>query len=102
MVQYVKSIELPMTEQYNLNFIKDIQMKIPNLNFIKFTGTSFVPRRQTHVSFASNDERNHTTGILDKLTTIHFSGSIECEKEWLINSLLNLKYLIFSSKELLQ
>jgi hypothetical protein len=87
---------LPITEQYDINFIRDIKMKLPNLSSIKFIGISHVLRHQTHI----NDERNHTESMLDKLTTIDFSGLIEREKEWLINSLPNLRDLILSSKEL--
>jgi hypothetical protein len=91
----VKSIELPITEQYDKNFICEIKMKLPNLSSIQFIGVCHVLTHETHISLTNNNE-----SILDKLTTIDFTGLIERETEWLINSLPNLRYLIFSSREL--
>ena len=96
----VKSIELALTQQFDTNFIHDIKMKLPNLSSIRFLGTCHAPKHEPHISFANMNEGNNTDSILEKLTTINFSGLIEREKEWLTNSLSNLRYLIFSSKEL--
>jgi hypothetical protein len=50
----------------------------------------------SQISFRTNDKLNHTESILNKLTTIHFSTFHEFGRELL----LNLKDLIFSSREL--
>lgn len=96
----VKSIQLDLRQQYHTNFIHDIKMKLPNLSSIRFLGTFHTPKHETLISFANINEGNDTDTILDKLTTINFSGLVEREREWLTNSLPNLRYLILSAKEL--
>lgn len=97
----IKSIELPITEKYDRNFIHEIKTKLPNLSSIKFVGICHILRNEISTLSTSNNEQYYNENVLDKLTTIDFTGLSERENEWLINSLLNLKYLILSSKELL-
>lgn len=96
----VKSIELTFTQQYDRNFIHDIKIKLPNLTSIRFLGTFPAPRHEPLISFANMNGENEISSRLEKLTTITFSGVVEREKEWLTNSLPNLKDLFLSSKEL--
>jgi hypothetical protein len=93
----VQSMGLSIAQQYDINLIRDIKMKILNLNIIEFPVWPFV---RSQVSFRSNDKRYDTENILNKLTTIHFSAFHECERELLLNSLSNLRDLIYSSQEL--
>jgi hypothetical protein len=93
----VQSIGLSIRQQYDINLIRNIKMKIPNLNIIEFPVWPFV---RSEVLFRSNEKRNDTENILNKLTTIHFSVFHQCERELLLNSLSNLRDLIYSSEEL--
>ena len=79
----VTSIEL--SERINLNFIKQLPMKMPNLRTIIFD-------RSFHYDL---DEFNENDIRLDKITTIHFKGQVkECVQECLGEILPNLKELI--------
>ncbi|CAF3317800.1 unnamed protein product [Rotaria sp. Silwood2] len=94
---HVKSIELLVTYNYNLNFVKELKIKMPKLTLIKFGNIGF---SSTHKTVNLCQEEKFDVQ-LDNVTTIEFThGSIENKKEWLINVTPNLKYLFLWFTEL--
>jgi hypothetical protein len=94
----VKSIELNRYNSYDRNFIKELKIKMPKLNLIKFGRYSDFP---TNYSPAMNDEREKLDLRLDNVTIIQIlTGSMEDKKDWIISSLPNLRHLILSSEYL--
>jgi hypothetical protein len=88
----VKSIELPLTFNYDIHFVKELKMKMPKLISIKFDGYGVLSEPETKQISTSN----HETEI--NVTTIQFfQGYIENRKDWIIYSLPYLRHLILSS-----
>jgi hypothetical protein len=82
----VKSIELSMTNQYDIHFLRELKIKMPKLNFIKFN--SWIQNSK----LISNERINLT---LNNVTTILFQGQYFQENiEWFIHLLPNLRHLI--------
>jgi hypothetical protein len=87
----VKSIELERSSNYNRNFVKELKIKMPKLNLIKFCDHLGAPKRY---SSSIIDEREKNDIRLDNVTTIQFTHrSIEDERDWIISSLPNLRHL---------
>ena len=92
----VKSLELLMTHQYDINFVKELNIKMPKLNFIKFQHDRSILYHKTEGEFSNNE----TDGKLSNVTTIQLvDGSIQEINQWLINSLPNVKHLILYPTE---
>jgi hypothetical protein len=73
--------------KYDKNFIRELKIKMPKLNLIKF-------RCDLHIV-------RHNSVRLENVTTVEIIyDHIENRKEWIINSLPNLKHLILYSTEL--
>jgi hypothetical protein len=90
---YVKGIELSKTSNYNLNFVKELKMKMPKLIFIKFNHSD-----GNKINKNETDKMHFT---LNNVRTIQcIKGSLEDEKDWLINALPNVTHLILHSTEL--
>jgi hypothetical protein len=95
---HVKSVELKRVSEYDRNFVKELKIKMPKLNLIKFRYHFGI--RKPYAS-TINDEREKLDLRLDNVTTLQFTGgSIEDEKDWIIYSLPNLRHLILSPTEL--
>lgn len=85
----VRSIQLEQTFQYDFNWIKEINLKLPKLNSITFSpDTSFF--------FSCNrNKSNHMA--LNNVTMIRWGGdSIEILKEWFVYVLPNVKHFRLS------
>jgi hypothetical protein len=94
----VKSIELPFTDKYNKNFIRELKMKMPKLTSIKFANIQSWSTCQTTDLHTTTDKIDLR---LDNMTTVQMAyGTIEDKKEWFICSLPNLKHLSFSHGKL--
>ncbi len=94
----VKCIQLPVTLNYDIDFLKKLKMKMPKLTSIKFGGCEFLPEVKTQETSSSNEEIDVT---LDNVTTIEFTeGYIEDQKDLIISSLPNLRHFILSCTEL--
>jgi len=98
---YVKSIHLPDAFIYDRNFIKQVEMKIPKLNFIKFIDDSFTHKDKRQQLLINNDEIEKNNVRLYNVKTIEFvhSKSFEKKEEWLINLTPNLNHLILSNQQ---
>jgi hypothetical protein len=91
----VKSIELEKSTYYHRNLIKQLKIKMPKLNLIKFS--CYLGASETYL-FEINNERNKIDLRLDNVMTIQFTrGFIENIKHLIISSLPNLRHLILSS-----
>jgi hypothetical protein len=96
----VKSIELCVSSKYDRNFIKQLKMKMPKLNLIKFIDFSATSKVKTHDASTSNTEMGEIAVRLDNVTTIKFTDeSIEDQKDWIIHSLPNLSHLILYNQK---
>jgi hypothetical protein len=85
----VKSIELCMTNQYDIHFLRELKIKMPKLNFIKFNSSI------ENSKLISNEQFERIYLTLNNVTTILFEGqSFEEKIEWFIHFLPNLKHLI--------
>jgi hypothetical protein len=83
----VKSIQLIRSLKYDKHFIRELKIKMPKLNLIQF-------RCDLHIV-------RHNSVRLENVTTVEITyDHIENRKEWIINSLPNLKHLILYSTEL--
>jgi hypothetical protein len=92
----VKSLELLGTHQYDINFIKELKIKMKKLNFIKFKHDESILQHKTEDGFSNNE----TDVKLNNVTTIQLvGGSIQQINQWLINSLTNVKHIILYSTE---
>jgi len=84
----VKSIDICA----DFNFIKELKMKMPRLNFIKFDEPFYydVMRKKPYIDIKTEEKIT-----LDNVTTIECSRILlENDKKWLINALPNLTHLI--------
>jgi hypothetical protein len=92
----VTVIHLSESYNLNLNLIKQLKMKMPNLMSIIFdlcVPLSFDTTMED--SYINENETNQINITLDSVTTVHFKdGSVEKIKQWLINILPNLKHLV--------
>jgi hypothetical protein len=94
----VKSIELLRTSEFDRNFVKELQIKMPKLNLIKFLDTSYDLKHKTEISSEINDQQDKITVTLDNVTTIQFGlGTVDNEREWLADVTPNIKRLILSN-----
>jgi hypothetical protein len=99
----VKSIELLGTSEFDRNFVKDLKMKMPKLNLIKFNDFSPVPKHKKQILSEINDKQEKIDVTLDNVTIIEFGSAFRSngnEKNWLINATPNLKQLILSNLKL--
>jgi hypothetical protein len=99
----VKSIELFRTSEFDRHFVKELQMKMPKLNLIKFINFSFVHKHETQIFSEIDDKQEKIDVRLDNVRTIQFFWnytSIDNEKEWLINVTPNIKQLILPNLNL--
>jgi hypothetical protein len=79
---HVKSIQLKRSIYYDQNFVRELKMKMPNLNLITFDDMDYIKRCSPAIS---NEQGKIDLG-LDKVTTVRFiSKSIQDQKEWIIN-----------------
>ena len=77
--------------KYDLNFVKQLKIKMPKLTFIKFDPSYQYDMNKTK---DINLEKMHIT--LDNVTTFKCMQSLLKKEKWLINTLPNLTHLILS------
>ncbi|CAF3886906.1 unnamed protein product [Rotaria sp. Silwood2] len=94
---HVTSIDFSNSVKLNLNLIKQLKMKMPNLTSITFNSLSSQCFETTEDSSRSNNESHKINTTLDTVTTVHFGGeSMENINPWLFDILPNLKHLVLS------
>lgn len=90
----VKSLNLSMSYQYDMNFVKQLKIQMPKLNYI-----NFIYRR----TLQNSDEyviSNQTDLTLNSVKTIEITGGFNQQiNHWLIHFLPNVKNLILSFGE---
>ncbi|CAF4446135.1 unnamed protein product [Rotaria sp. Silwood2] len=92
-VKYIKF------KKFNLNLLKLIKIHMPKLLVISID--YFNDSENTEDLNIIQNKTNNIDIILDRITTVHLTcGSLENEKQWLMNSLPNLKHLILTNTEL--
>jgi hypothetical protein len=92
----VKSIDLPSITKHDLNFVKELKIKMPKLTFINFD-----PSYQYDMNKTKDINLEKMRITLDTVTTFKcMAESLEKGKIWLINTLPNLTHLILLSAEL--
>jgi len=91
----VKSIELESIYNYDRNFLKELKIKMPKLNSIKFGNDEFLSESDSSVMI---NERDEIDLKLNNVTTIEFIRGLSNNESYrIISSLSNLKDLILSS-----
>jgi hypothetical protein len=85
----VISLEINSAKNCNVNFLKELKIKMPKLVFVKF---DMKP---------TEDERKRMHVTSNRFTMIGYTRkSVEDDKKWLIYSALNFKHLVLSSFKL--
>jgi hypothetical protein len=97
----VKSIDLSIHLINDLNFLKELRVKMPKLTFIKFVSYVDYQLKRREDQYVKVEERQTMPIVLFNVTKIQCpTGSLENIKEWLIYTLPNLTHLILSSTKL--
>ena len=95
---HVKSIELYPIEKYKVNFIEQLEIKMPKLNLIKF-GPCYLEKFNEREDVNRN-ERREFLGRLYSVRTIECTwGYIANKKEWLSDQLPESRILFLSVRE---
>ncbi|CAF1316572.1 unnamed protein product [Rotaria sordida] len=94
---HVTSINFSSSSKLNLNLIKQLKIKMPNLISITFNSFSFPYFETTKDSSISDDKLQKIDITLDSVTTVQFEDeSMKDIKQWILDILPNLKHLILS------
>jgi hypothetical protein len=102
----VTSIELAITSAIDINLLKSLKMKMPKLTSIKIKKYCFKTWQRGHDCQHCWDEKSTESinkdkpVILDNVTTISLEiFPLLYERDWIINSLPNIKHCISHSHE---
>ncbi len=88
---HLTSIDLSKCTNLNLNLIKQMKMKMPNLTSIILTSELM------NSPYAIENETNFMDTTLDSVTTVYCKGEyLQHIKQWLINIFPNTKNLVLS------
>ncbi|CAF1342136.1 unnamed protein product [Rotaria sordida] len=94
---HVTSINFSSSSKLNLNLIKQLKIKMPNLISITFNSFSFQYFETTKDSSISDDKLQKIDITLDSVTTVQFEDeSMKDIKQWILDILPNLKHLVLS------
>ncbi|CAF0986977.1 unnamed protein product [Rotaria sp. Silwood1] len=94
---HITSISFSSSSKLNLNLIKQLKMKMPNLMKLTFNSLPSLCFETIENSSISDNELHKIDTTLDSVTTVHFGGELmEDTKQWLFHMLPNLKHLVLS------
>ncbi|CAF3621937.1 unnamed protein product [Adineta steineri] len=99
----VKYIDLYYRSTYDINFLKELKLKMPKLIFIKHRPVFEINKNGKEIEdlYIDTNEKMKSHVTLDNITTIQFDrGSVENRKTWLTNALPNINHLLLSSVNL--
>ncbi len=83
-----------LTLKYDIDFVKELKIKMTKLTLIKFNDCGVLPEPRTEQISTSNN-KTEEIDVLDNVATIEFiERYIQTRKDFIIYSLTNLQHLI--------